>query len=129
MAKKLQIIGDLPSGTAPDEEAVKQIVDDYLEDNPPVPNFTINGRGPDENGNYVVNLTGIATNASDIDKLEASLAEGGATANAIAEAKKAGTDAKDHADGLNTAMNTRVEALESVTYVEITADEIDAMFD
>jgi hypothetical protein len=57
MAKKLQIIGDLPSGTAPDEEAVKQIVDDYLEDNPPVPNFTINGKGPDENGNYVVNTS------------------------------------------------------------------------
>ena len=57
MAKKLQIIGDLPSGTAPDEEAVKQIVDDYLEDNPPVPNFTINGKGTDENGNYVVNTS------------------------------------------------------------------------
>ena len=75
-----------------------------------------------------VDLTGIATNAGDIDKLEASLAEGGATANAIAEAKKAGTDAKDHADGLNTAMNTRVEALEAVTHTEITAAEITAMF-
>ena len=71
----------------------------------------------------------ITTNASDIDKLEASLAEGGATANAIADAKKAGTDASAHADSLNTAMNTRVEALESVTYVEITAADINAMFE
>ena len=75
-----------------------------------------------------VDLSGIATNAADIDKLEASLAEGGATANAIAAAKKAGTDASAHADALNNAMNTRVEALESVTYVEITAAEINAMF-
>lgn len=36
--------------------------------------------------------------------------------------------AKSYADGLNNAMNTRVEALEGVTYVEITASEIDAMF-
>lgn len=80
--------------------------------------------------NYINTQVGpkITENANDIDKLEASLAEGGATANAIADAKKAGTDAKDHADGLNTAMNTRVEALESVTYVEITADDIDTMF-
>ena len=40
----------------------------------------------------------VATNAADIDKLEESLAEGGATANAIAEAKKAGTDAQAAAD-------------------------------
>lgn len=76
-----------------------------------------------------VDLSGIATNASDIDKLEASLAEGGATANAIADAKKAGTDASAHADDLNSAMNTRVEALENVSYVEITAAEVNAMFE
>lgn len=70
----------------------------------------------------------VATNAADIDKLEASLAEGGDTAKAIAEAKKAGTDAASHADSLNSAMNTRVEALESVTYVEISAEEINGMF-
>lgn len=35
----------------------------------------------------------VEDNANDIDTLEASLAEGGATANAIADAKKAGTDA------------------------------------
>lgn len=70
----------------------------------------------------------VATNAADIDKLEASLAEGGDTAKAIAEAKKAGTDAASHADSLNSAMNTRVEALESVSYVEISAEEINGMF-
>lgn len=59
-----------------------------------------------------VDLTGIATNASDIDKLEESLAEGGATANAIAEAKQAGVDAQASVDA----------------FVEITAADIDAMF-
>lgn len=63
-----------------------------------------------------VDLSGIAANAADIDKLEESLAEGGATANAIAAAHKAGTDASDHADELNTAMNTRVEALEAIDH-------------
>lgn len=48
----------------------------------------------------------------------------------IAEAKKAGTDAKDHADGLNTAMNTRVEALETwhANFAECTAEDINALF-
>jgi len=79
-----------------------------------------------------VDLSGIAANASDIDKLEASLAEGGATANAIAEAKKAGTDAGAAVNSLETgkveALRTDVDALKSVTYTEITTAEIDAMF-
>lgn len=70
----------------------------------------------------------VADNHSDIVALQTSLAEGGATANAIADAKKAGTDASAYADSLNTAMNTRVEALESVSYVEITAADINTMF-
>ena len=77
-------------------------------------------------------LSLIATNAGDIDKLEASLAEGGATANAIADAKKAGTDANDAVTTLTNGevanLRTDVNALKSVNYVEITADEIDAMF-
>lgn len=79
-----------------------------------------------------VDLSGIATNASDIDKLEASLAEGGATANAIVDAKKAGTDASAAVTALEEGevadLRTDVDALKSVTYVAITADEIDAMF-
>lgn len=79
-----------------------------------------------------VDLSGIATNASDIDKLEASLAEGGATANAIADAKQAGTDAMnavtDLEDGEVANLRTDVDALKAVSYVEITADEINAMF-
>ena len=71
-----------------------------------------------------VDLSGIATNAGDIDKLEASLAEGGATANAIADAKKAGTDASAHADELNTAMNTRVEALEAIDHDHANASQL-----
>ena len=72
-----------------------------------------------------VDLSGIATNAADIDKLEASLAEGGATALAIADAKKAGTDASAHADELNTAMNTRVEALEAIDHDHANKAELD----
>ena len=79
-----------------------------------------------------VDLTGIATNAADIDKLETSLATGGATANAIADAKKAGTDAAGAVTTLENGkvadLRTDVDALKSVTYVEITTGEIDAMF-
>lgn len=80
-----------------------------------------------------VDLSGIATNAADIDKLEASLATGGATANAIADAKKAGTDAAASVTALEEGevadLRTDVDALKSVSYVEITASEIDAMFE
>lgn len=79
-----------------------------------------------------VDLSGIATNASDIDKLEASLAEGGATANAIANAKKAGTDAQTAVTNLTNGeiagLRTDVDNLKAVTYTEITTAEIDAMF-
>lgn len=53
MARKLQVIGKILSGEI-DPEKVKQIVDDYLEENPVVPQITINGEGPDENGNFVI---------------------------------------------------------------------------
>lgn len=59
-----------------------------------------------------IDLSGIATNAGDIDKLEASLADGGATANAIAAAHKAGTDAQAAVDA----------------FAEITAADINSMF-
>lgn len=79
-----------------------------------------------------VDLSGIATNASDIDKLEASLAEGGATATAIANAQQDADDAMDAVNTLATGRVTTLEAdvtaLKSVTYVEITATEVDAMF-
>lgn len=55
MARKLQIVGDFPSGELSTEE-VKQVVDEYLEENPPAPRITINGEEPDENGNFVINL-------------------------------------------------------------------------
>lgn len=79
-----------------------------------------------------VDLSGIQTNADDIDALEASLASGGATANAIADAKKAGTDAQASVTSLTNGevanLRTDVNALKSVTYTEITAAEIDTMF-
>lgn len=74
----------------------------------------------------------VGTSESDIDKLEASLATGGATANAIADAKKAGTDAQTAVNTLENGkvatLRTDVDALMSVSYVEITAEEINAMF-
>jgi len=79
-----------------------------------------------------VDLSGISTNASDIDKIEASLAEGGATANAIADAKLAGTNAQSAVTELTNGevanLRTDVNALKAVTYTEITVEEIDAMF-
>lgn len=51
MARKLQVIGKILSGEI-DPEKVKQIVDDYLEENPVESQITINGEGPDENGNF-----------------------------------------------------------------------------
>ena len=66
----------------------------------------------------------IDANTSSISSINTSLAAGGATANAIADAKKAGTDAQS---GVN-ALGTRVTALESVSYVEISKEEIDSLF-
>lgn len=74
----------------------------------------------------------VGTTESDIDKLEASLATGGATANAIVDAKKAGTDAQTAVttleNGKVATLRNDVDALMSVSYVEITAEEINAMF-
>lgn len=82
-----------------------------------------------------VDLTGIATNAADIDKLEASLAEGGATANAIAEAKKAGVDASAAVTALETgAVATNAAAISALEakvgegFTPITTAEIEALF-
>lgn len=90
MARKLKIFGNFPSGEI-DPAEVKQIVDDYLEENPPatdtpsesilyteqtltdeqkkqarenigVVNITINGASPDENGNFVINAVPGETN-------------------------------------------------------------------
>lgn len=55
MAKRLKILGTFPSGEL-DSEKVKQIVDDYLEENPPTPHITINGEEPDENGNFIIEI-------------------------------------------------------------------------
>lgn len=82
-----------------------------------------------------VDLTGIATNAADIDKLEASLAEGGATANAIADAKKAGTDASSAVTALqNGAVATNANAISALEekvgagFTPITTEEIESLF-
>lgn len=97
-----------------------------------------------------VDLTGIATNASDIDKIEASLAEGGATYTSIATAQATAQQAQDEVDALETlhaedkaalqAKDTEIEgkvttlqedvtALKAVEHVEISEDEILAMFE
>lgn len=61
---------------------------------------------------------------TDVSDVKTSLAEGGDTANAIADAKKAGTDAQTNVD----ALAKRVDTIESTTYVEATDDEINALF-
>lgn len=53
MARKLQLIGNILAGEL-DPEKVKQLIDEYLLENPPKTNITINGVGPDENGNFVI---------------------------------------------------------------------------
>ena len=55
MARKLQLIGKPLTGEI-DPAKVKEIVDGYLEENPPAPNITINGKKPDENGNFVIEI-------------------------------------------------------------------------
>ena len=56
MARKLQIIGEFPSGGEVDMAEVQAMVDDYLEENPPTTRFTINGQEADENGNFTINI-------------------------------------------------------------------------
>lgn len=51
-----------------------------------------------------------------------------AAMDATTKANTAETNAKTHANNLNSAMDTRVTALENVTYTEITAAEVEAMF-
>lgn len=68
-----------------------------------------------------VDVTALRT---DVAANKASLAEGGATANAIKANKEAAAKAQGDVD----ALATRVKALESVEYVEATEAEIKAMF-
>lgn len=88
----------------------------------------------------------VATLRTDVSDVKTSLAEGGATANAIATAKKAGTDAQAAVDTLEkgqvainktnietntsdiTAIKGRLDTIEGVTYVEATDEQIAAMF-
>ena len=81
----------------------------------------------------------VETAEGEIDALQASLATGGATANAIAEAKKAGTDAQAEVDALEevvatkaaqadlTAVSGRVTTAEGkVTTLETEMDAVEA---
>ena len=66
----------------------------------------------------------IATLKDDVAANKASLAEGGATATAIADAKKADTDAQTSVNELAK----RVDSIEGTSYVEATDEEINALF-
>lgn len=92
--------------------------------------------------------TRMATAESDIDELQAAIADGGSVTTAIAEVKKAGTDAQADVDALETTVSTlsgkvttnetnisahadRLTALETKVgdgFVAITNAEIDALF-
>lgn len=96
----------------------------------------------DANGTSITNLTGrVSTNETDIASLKTSVGEGGATTKAIAEAKKAGTDAQAAVDALTLRVGTnednisthndRLTALEGKVgdgMKEITTAEIEALF-
>lgn len=72
-------------------------------------------------------LTGrVATNEGDIDKLEAAIAEGGSVANAIAEAKKAGTDAQATADSKTTMAEVEAKGYQTAEQVQAIANGKDA---
>ena len=96
-----------------------------------------------------IDLSGIATNAAAIEKLEESLGEGGTTTTAIADAvskadaaqanidefeatyaeDKAALEAKDaEIEGNISAIQAEVDALKEVEHVEITEDQIDELF-
>ncbi len=68
----------------------------------------------------------VTTAEGDIDKLEASLAEGGATANAIAAAQKAGDDAQVTADSKTTMAEVEAKGYQTATQVQAIADGKDA---
>lgn len=61
---------------------------------------------------------------TDVSNIKTSLADGGATAKAIAAAKKAGDDAQTSV----TALEQRVTGLEGNTFTAITNEQIDALF-
>jgi hypothetical protein len=72
-------------------------------------------------------LTGrVATAEGDIDKLEAAIAEGGSVANAIAEAKKAGTDAQATADSKTTMAEVEAKGYQNAEQVQAIVNGKDA---
>jgi len=96
------------------------------------------------------NKTATETNAADIDKLEASLAEGGVTFTSIAAAQAKADQAQNEVDALEqahatdkaaleakdaeiagnvTAVSDRVTALEEIQHVEISESQINALFE
>lgn len=44
------------------DESTKGVVDDYLSENPPAPQITINGKEPDENGNFNIDIGDVSQN-------------------------------------------------------------------
>lgn len=89
-----------------------------------------------------VDLSGIATNAAAIEALEAELVEGGATYTSIAAAKAAAEKAQGEVDALeelhatdkaalvkaDEEMAADIAALKEIEHVEITNEQIDALF-
>lgn len=69
MAKYLQLVGDFPSSGVIDEEKIKQLVEEYLRDNPPAASITINGGASDENGTAKAVMSVCATVGSKLSDL------------------------------------------------------------
>lgn len=58
MARKLQLIGSALLGGL-DPAKVKEMINEYLDENPPIARVTINGKEPDENGNFVIEVESV----------------------------------------------------------------------
>lgn len=77
-----------------------------------------------DKANSAIQESDLTALKADVAANKASLAEGGATANAIKANKEAAAKAQSNVD----ALAARVSTIESVEYVEATEDEIKALF-
>ena len=137
-------VGDLPEGTDAstvvdyaDKVAAKALTDAKKYSDNLAPNYATAAQG--EKADTALQEADVTDLRADVAANKASLAEGGATSNAIKEAKKAGTDAAAAVTALEEgqvatnktdieAIKGRLDTIEGTEYVEATDAEIEAMF-
>lgn len=77
----------------------------------------------DADGKYTTDMVGIAT-SKDVNEMIGEVSEGKTVVEMIFDAQDA---AEGHADGLNSAMNARVEALEAIDHEHSNADVLNGI--